>query len=151
MPTSLPKSMLRVGDRVCCQGKDSIVGEVVSVTVRVKFPDGFGVVAFTPEDLRAAPAPRAVAAPSRKRKSYDVVIEYDYDHDYGSNQDEIGSLNKRFKSMDAAVTALVLFYEEHGKDVDKDVVVSELRKHGKWEDEREVKEHTDIDEQSTEL
>ena len=49
---------------------------------------------------------RPVAAPIRKRKSYDVVIDYCHDHDYGSHQGEIGSLNKRFKSMDAAATAL---------------------------------------------
>ena len=38
--------------------------------------------------------------------------------------------------MGAAVTALMEFYEEHDKEVDNDGVMSELRKHGQWEDER---------------
>ena len=128
MRCGIHREDFQVTDRVCRRGNDRVVGEVVSVTVRVKFPDG--MQAFKPMDLQAAPTPRAVAAPSRKRKSYDVVINYEHDFDYGGHQDEIGSLNKRFRSMDAAVTAAVEFYEEHGKDdtIEKDDVMSALRK-----------------------
>ena len=38
--------------------------------------------------------------------------------------------------MDADVTALMEFYEEHDKEVENDGVMSELRKHGQWEDEQ---------------
>ena len=129
VPTKL---MMQVGERVCRQGNDSVVGEVVCVAVRVKFPDGTRsftpgdlhaapacrpvaalgrkrksddvVIDLTPGDLLAAPECRLVAAPGRKHKSYDVVIDYCHDTDFGGNQVEIGSLNKRFNSMDAAVS-----------------------------------------------
>ncbi|CAE8624545.1 unnamed protein product [Polarella glacialis] len=131
---------MEAGDRVCCRGKPgTFVGEVVSVSVKVKFPDG--TRSFAPEDLRVAPAlpapGRPVAASGRKRKAYDVVCDYIHSTDCGGNEKDIASLNKRFRSLDAAATAVAEFYDmQSSMEIDKDEVVQKLRQDGSWDDEQ---------------
>ena len=45
-------------------------------------------------------------------------------------------LRKRIRSMGAAASALVEFYEENDKEVDKDDVMSALLNHSKWDNEQ---------------